>query len=108
MNSTITFPETTGHMNINVRLLDEEAFPALASLSNEAYRLYVNMIVWAEMEGSGIVELSRINPRPFENLTAAFELENAGLIHRATHLNDVGEHVFTGAFFVPVYDELTA
>lgn len=107
MNNTINPPDTDPRGSVNLAHIAEEDNPALAALSNQAYRLYINMIVWAQMEGSGIVELSRINPRPFENLTTALELENAGLIHRATHLNDVGEHVFTGAFFIPVFDKIT-
>lgn len=108
MSNIIDLPtpaDTRGSLNLT--LLAEEDTPALTALSNEAYRLYVNMIIWADVEGNGITELSRIAPRPFENLTAALELENAGLIQRATHLNEVGEHIFTGAFFIPAYDELT-
>lgn len=105
MSNTIEL-QHPNRKSINLGLLDEEENPALASLSDGAYRLYLNMLVWSEEE-DGLADISQYAPRSFENLTNAFEIERAGLIQRAFHLTDAGEEIFDGTFFVPVSDELT-
>lgn len=101
---TNNFPEPGENVNINV--LDEEN-PAIRDLSDKAYRLFVNMLLWATCEGNGLASISFYYPRPYEDLQTAFELEEAGLLHRCTHVNSVGEHVFDGTFYIPLWDEMT-
>ncbi len=96
---------TGARESININVLTEDN-PAIRDLSAKAYRLLVNMLLQATEEGNGLASISRYAPRPYEDLQTAFELEQAGLLHRCTHVNNVGEHVFDGTFYIPLWEEM--
>lgn len=91
--------------------LAEEETPALAGLSDAAFRLLVDMILSAHIDGEGVVSVRGFHPafapRSFETPAAVAELVEADLISPAYCKNEAGELEGNGAYFVHLWEEMT-
>lgn len=97
---------------VDLMPLSEEETPTLADLSDAAFRLLVDMILGAHVEGNGIASVTGFHPafapRSFETPAAVAELVEADLISPAFYKDEDGELVEDGrTFFVHVWEEMT-
>ena len=80
--------------------------PTIAHLSDGAFRLYINMLIWAADEGNGIASISRVRPEPYETPANVHELLGAGLICQCFDA-ETGEGD-PHSFFISEWDTITA
>ena len=79
--------------------------PTITHLSDGAYRLYINMLIWAADEGTGIAPISRIQPEHYETPANIHELLGAGLIRQCFNA-ETGEGD-PHSFFITDWDTIT-
>lgn len=95
---------------VDIMPLDQDENEALRNLSDRAFRLLLDMILTAHIEGNGLADVSGFHPsfqpRPFETPAAVEELVKAELITPAYYENEAGEKVHDRTFFVNIWNEM--